>query len=63
MLLLVLSALLIWNVQTVRLSVEGTGTSVSSGQISSGSIGRVSHEYNTASAVMIIINLFIFYDI
>ena len=63
MLLLVLSALLMLNVHTARVSADGTGTSVSSGQMSSGSIGSVSQAYSAANAVMIISSLFIFIDL
>ena len=54
MLLFVLSARLMLNVQTTRLSVDGVVTSGLSGHTSSGSIGRVSHEYNAASAAIVI---------
>lgn len=60
MLLFVLSARLMLNVQTARLSVDGVVISGASGQTSSGYIGRASHEYNAASAAVVINILFIF---
>ena len=60
MLLLVRSALLMLNVQTATLSVDGIVTSGLIGMISSGSTGSLSHEYSAVNAVMIIRILFIF---